>query len=73
MDANISLEAQIFVLALAREGTFSRAAKKLHITQPALTRKIGALEKQLGLKLEKSKTQLDVIVIDHMDKQPAEN
>ena len=32
-----------------------------------------ALEKQLGLKLEKSKTQLDVIVIDHMDKQPIEN
>jgi len=32
-----------------------------------------ALEKQLGLKLEKSKTPLDVIVIDHMDKQPAEN
>jgi uncharacterized protein (TIGR03435 family) len=32
-----------------------------------------ALEKQLGLKLEKSKTQLDVIVIDHMDKVPTEN
>ena len=32
-----------------------------------------ALEKQLGLKLEKSKTQLDVIVIDHMDKQPTDN
>jgi uncharacterized protein (TIGR03435 family) len=32
-----------------------------------------ALEKQLGLKLEKSKTQLGVIVIDHMDKQPTEN
>jgi uncharacterized protein (TIGR03435 family) len=32
-----------------------------------------ALEKQLGLKLEKSKTQLDAIVIDHMDKQPTEN
>jgi len=32
-----------------------------------------ALEKQLGLRLEKSKTQLDVIVIDHMDKTPAEN
>jgi uncharacterized protein (TIGR03435 family) len=32
-----------------------------------------ALEKQLGLKLEKSKTQLDVIVIDHMDKEPTEN
>jgi len=32
-----------------------------------------ALEKQLRLKLEKSKTQLDVIVVDHMDKQPTEN
>jgi uncharacterized protein (TIGR03435 family) len=32
-----------------------------------------ALEKQLGLKLEKSKTPLDVIVIDRMDKQPTEN
>jgi LysR family transcriptional regulator, benzoate and cis,cis-muconate-responsive activator of ben and cat genes len=51
MDANVSLEAQIFVLALAREGSFSRAAKKLHITQPALTRKVGVLEKQLGIKL----------------------
>jgi len=25
------------------------------------------------LQLEKSKTQLDVIVIDHMNKQPTEN
>ena len=32
-----------------------------------------ALEKQLGLKLEKGKTPLDVIVIDHLDKQPGEN
>jgi uncharacterized protein (TIGR03435 family) len=32
-----------------------------------------ALEKQLGLKLEKSKTQLDVIVVDHMDKEPTGN
>jgi uncharacterized protein (TIGR03435 family) len=32
-----------------------------------------ALEKQLGLKLEKSKTQLDVMVVDHMDKLPTEN
>ena len=32
-----------------------------------------ALEKQLGLKLEKSKKQLDIVVIDHIDKQPAEN
>lgn len=32
-----------------------------------------ALEKQLGLKLERSKTQLDVIAVDHMDKTPTEN
>ncbi|MGZ4824437.1 MAG: TIGR03435 family protein [Terriglobales bacterium] len=32
-----------------------------------------ALEKQLGLKLAKSKVSLDVIVIDHIDKIPTEN
>jgi DNA-binding transcriptional LysR family regulator len=51
MDTNISLEAQVFVLVLAREGSFHRAAKQLHITQPALTRKINAVEKRLGTKL----------------------
>jgi uncharacterized protein (TIGR03435 family) len=32
-----------------------------------------ALEKQLGLKLEKSKVPLDVVVIDHIDREPAAN
>ena len=32
-----------------------------------------ALEKQLGLKLEKIKAPLDVIVIDRMEKTPIEN
>jgi uncharacterized protein (TIGR03435 family) len=32
-----------------------------------------ALEKQLGLKLEKTKALLDVLVIDHIEKVPAEN
>jgi uncharacterized protein (TIGR03435 family) len=32
-----------------------------------------ALEKQLGLKLEKTKAKLDVLVIDHADKIPTEN
>ena len=32
-----------------------------------------ALEKQLGLKLEKKKAGLDVLVIDHVDKVPTEN
>jgi len=32
-----------------------------------------ALEKQLGLKLEKTKVPLDVMVIDHADKTPTDN
>jgi uncharacterized protein (TIGR03435 family) len=32
-----------------------------------------ALEKQLGLKMEKGKTQIDVATIDHIDKTPTEN
>jgi uncharacterized protein (TIGR03435 family) len=32
-----------------------------------------ALEKQLGLKLQKSKALVDVVVIDHLDKTPSEN
>lgn len=32
-----------------------------------------AVEKQLGLKLDKSKAPLDVIVIDHVDKVPVDN
>ena len=32
-----------------------------------------ALEKQLGLKLQKAKASMDIIVIDHIDKTPVEN
>jgi uncharacterized protein (TIGR03435 family) len=32
-----------------------------------------ALERQLGLKMEKGRTQIDVVVIDHIDRQPTEN
>jgi len=32
-----------------------------------------ALESQLGLKLEKIKLALDVLVIDHVDKVPTDN
>jgi uncharacterized protein (TIGR03435 family) len=34
---------------------------------------LGALEKQLGLKLEKKKVLVDVMVIDHIEKTPTEN
>ena len=39
------------LLALAETGSFSRAAERLHLTQPALSRSILALEEELGLKL----------------------
>lgn len=32
-----------------------------------------ALEQQLGLRLEKSKTMLDVLVVDHLEQTPTEN
>jgi uncharacterized protein (TIGR03435 family) len=32
-----------------------------------------ALEKQLGLKLEKQKRSLPVIVIDHLEQKPTDN
>lgn len=38
-------------LAVAEEGSFSQAAKILHLTQPAISKRISALEENLGLKL----------------------
>ncbi|HEY3477959.1 MAG TPA: LysR family transcriptional regulator, partial [Streptomyces sp.] len=36
---------------IVREGSFSRAARKLHIGQPALSKQIQALERELGAEL----------------------
>lgn len=38
-------------VTLAEEGSFAKAAARLHLTQPALTRSIQALEKELGVVL----------------------
>ncbi len=40
-----------YFLAICQEGTMSRAAEVLHITQPALSRQIAALERELGTQL----------------------
>ena len=40
-----------YFLAIAREGSITRAANSLHLTQPTLTRQIQELEKELGHKL----------------------
>ena len=40
-----------YFLAVAREGSITQAAKVLFVTQPALSRQLKALEKELGAKL----------------------
>ena len=40
-----------YVLTIARERSFSKASKKLFITQPSLSRSIISIEKELGCKL----------------------
>ena len=38
-------------LAVAHTGSFSRAAEQLHLTQPAVSKRIASLEQQLGTRL----------------------
>ena len=40
-----------YFLAVAREGSISRAAETIHITQPSLSRQIAQLEEEMGAKL----------------------
>ena len=40
-----------YFLTVAREGSFSNAAKALHVTQPTLSRQLSALEDELGRQL----------------------
>lgn len=44
-------------LSLARTHSFSRAAEERHITQPALSRRIRALEEWVGVELVDRSTQ----------------
>ena len=37
--------------AVAREGSFSRAAEQLYVSQPAVSKHVAALEKELGTRL----------------------
>ncbi|MCV2878328.1 LysR substrate-binding domain-containing protein [Sedimentimonas flavescens] len=48
---NITLRQLSYLLAIARTGSFSRAAESVHVTQPALSMQIKELEAELGLQL----------------------
>lgn len=52
-----------YVLVLAEEGSFSRAAETLNITQPSLSQYIKKIEKQLGVELFE-RTNGDVRITD---------
>ncbi len=47
----VELRALRYYLAVCEYGTMSRAAEALHVTQPALSRQIAALERELGCDL----------------------
>ena len=48
---DISFRRLSHVVALAEEGSFARAAERVHLSQPALSRSIGGIEEELGLRL----------------------
>ncbi|MDP3365147.1 MAG: LysR family transcriptional regulator, partial [Pseudomonas sp.] len=38
-------------IAIAETGSFSEAGERLHLTQPAVSKRIAGLEQQLGVRL----------------------
>jgi len=47
----MSVEQLETVVAIAEEGAVVRAARRLHLTQPPVTRRLAALEDELGVQL----------------------
>nr|BFE52659.1 LysR substrate-binding domain-containing protein [Saccharothrix mutabilis subsp. capreolus] len=51
MGMSIDLRLMRYVVTVADEGGFQRAADRLHVAQPALSRQVGQLERTLGVEL----------------------
>jgi len=60
---NVTLRQLRVFLAIARTGNFSRAGNAIGLTQPAVSRSIGELEAQLGLRLL-DRTTREVVLTD---------
>lgn len=45
------IEVNVFIVMTAQEGNFNRAAEKLGITPPSLTRRAASLDRDIGVKL----------------------
>jgi DNA-binding transcriptional LysR family regulator len=58
------LQAQFYVAVLAEEGSFSRAAKRLHTAQTFLTKKIAEVERDLRVKIfERSTRRVELTTV----------